>query len=72
VSIKSILPQSHNLIRLSPIKPETYIQRIEEYKRLINLIDVSDLKIDQEAEIQKAMNDRKDLESFTKKKLDII
>ena len=72
MNVKPILPQSHNLIRLSPIKPETYVQRMEEYKRLMKLIDASELKINKEVEIQKAMNDRRELESFAKKKLDII
>lgn len=72
MSVKSINQQAHFLISLSPIRPELYVQRMEEYKRLINLIDASELKIDQDVEIQKAMMDRKELTEFTKKKLDVI
>ncbi len=38
----------------------------------MNLIDVSELKIDQEVEIQKAIMDKKELNAFAKKKLDVI
>lgn len=72
MSVKSINQQAHFLISLSPIKPEAYLQRMEEYKRLMNLIDVSELKIDQEVEIQKAIMDKKELNAFAKKKLDVI
>lgn len=72
MSVKGIHPQSHILIKLSPIKPETYMRRVEEYKRLMNLIDKSEFKVDQEVEMEKAQNDRRELESHTKRKLDII
>ena len=72
MNFKGIHPQSHILIKLSPIKPEVYMRRVEEYKRLMNLLDKAELKVDQEAEIEKAKNDKKELESNYKRKLDII